>query len=149
MFIHKPLPLALKRAKSALTATRASQRAAILAKKRGTAANQQSASDEFTPEKLQDPGEEDALNITLGVSSPSPPPSTPSPAPASSTPPRLPSPAATTLIPHHHRRCRCLHDSQATTDTLYAKRVFIAIMIFVTVVACAATRVGPRVRKLS
>ncbi len=54
----------MKRAKAALAASRASQRAAALAKRRGAAATQLSASSETTPEKLRGIDEDIALNIT-------------------------------------------------------------------------------------
>jgi len=94
--VYKARPLALKKTKVAMTASRSSQRAAVLAKKRGTSATRLSSStpsDEPTPEKLC--GEETDLNITLGLSlpPPSPPSLNSSPAPASPTLPRPPSPS--------------------------------------------------------
>ena len=51
--VYKAWPLALKKAKAALTATRLSQRAAVLAKKRGMAATGRSAStNDSTLERL-------------------------------------------------------------------------------------------------
>jgi hypothetical protein len=100
--VYKARPLALKRTKAALTATRASQRAAVLAKKRGTAATQRSAS-KSTPEKLRDDEGETALDITMGLSSPPPPPFPPAPAStptlASHTLLQLPSPTASPSPP--------------------------------------------------
>jgi hypothetical protein len=61
---HKARPLVLKKAKAALAASRASQRAATLAKRRGAAVSRQSASSESTPEKLRGAGEDNNLNIT-------------------------------------------------------------------------------------
>ena len=84
--VYKARPLAMKRAKAVLTASRASRRAAVLSKKRGTAETQQSASnDDSTPEKLRGADKETGLNITLGCSSPPPPLSPTPPSPTSST----------------------------------------------------------------
>ena len=116
--VYKARPLALKRNKAARTATRVSQRAAVLAKKRGAVANQSASSDELTPEKLRGAGEETALNITLGISSPPPPPSSPSPAstpaPAFSTPPRPQTPPPATATSPTHATATTLSKAATT-----------------------------------
>ena len=96
----KARPLIVKKAKAALAASRASQRAAALAKRRGAAASRISASSDVTPEKVRGGGEDNSLNITDAyverhreafASSPSTP-RPPSPRPPSPPPPPPPSP---------------------------------------------------------
>jgi len=60
---YKARPLVVKRAKAALAASRASQRAAALAKRRGAAASQLSDTSQ-SPEKLRESGGDITLNIT-------------------------------------------------------------------------------------
>jgi len=94
-------PLPMKRVKAAFTATRASQRAAVIAKRRGQAASRRSTSppgvteeesskeDEAPPENLRETDGVDALETTLGFSPQPPPP----PPPSSPSPPSSPQPA--------------------------------------------------------
>ena len=122
--VLRPRPLPTKRAKAVLTASRASKRAAVLAKKRGSTASRSTPSpekvneDEAAPEILREDDGVTALNITLGCSSPPPspplptstPPSPSSPPPASSPattcPPPTPPPMSS-RFPSYYRRVLC------------------------------------------
>ena len=89
-----PTKPATRKSRAALVATRASKRAAVLAKRRGTARHSISPPDVPTeagtlldpPEVLREPDGEQVLNITPECSSPPPPPS-PSLSPPSPPPP--------------------------------------------------------------
>ena len=105
--VLRPRPLPTKRAKAALTAARASQRAAVLAKKRGaiicrsTSPPEEPSKEDEAPENLRESDGEYALETTLCSSPPPPPlsPSSPSP-PSSPQPESSPSsPAPPTALP--------------------------------------------------
>ena len=118
--VLRPRTLPTKQAKAALIASRATKRAAVLAKRRGTTKVCRSTSsprdtnddDAAIPESLREAEEISSLNITMDCLSPPPPPSPPSPStapslpePASSTPP--PPPPMSSRFPRYYRKVVC------------------------------------------
>ena len=110
-----------KHTKATLTALRSSQRASVLAKRRGTATTSLRRStspsadeDDATPEILRGDKGETALEITMCCPSPPPPPSPPSPpsspppasSPATTWPPPTPPPMSS-RFPSYYRRVLC------------------------------------------
>jgi len=116
--VYKARPLPAKKVKTALTASRASKRAAVLARKRGTAAVRRSTSapddDASTPERLRCANDETAsLEITMPYPSTPPqhlslpPPTPPMPSTPSFSVPPPPPPPMHSKFPTYYRRVIC------------------------------------------